>query len=177
VQSRANWIVAGTALGLLGFAGALRADEVKVALKDLPEGISAAVKKRFPDAELTEAAKETEKGKVTFEVSIKEKGSKIDVMLSSEGAITKIEKSIPVKDLPEKITAAVEAKHAKAEIKSAEEVIDVAKDGKEKLSYYEVVVVTAEKKKLEVEITPDGKIKAAEPKEDEKEEKEEKKKG
>ena len=45
------------------------------------------------------------------------------------------------------------------------------KDGKETLAYYEVLLVTADKKTLEVVVTADGKITKTEDKKEEKEEK------
>ena len=61
----------------------------------------------------------------------------------------------------------MEKKYPKATYKLAEEVIKV-EDGKEKLSYYEVVVVTADKKTLELEVTADGNIKKEEKKDNDK---------
>ena len=55
------------------------------------------------------------------------------------------------------VTKTLEDKYPKATYKMIEEVYKV-KDKEEKLEYYEVAVVTAEKKKLEVLVAPDGKI-------------------
>lgn len=150
----------------------LFAGEESIALDKLPKAVLEAVKKRFPKAEIVEAAKETEGDKVEFEVSIKDGETKIDVMLTPEGKITLIEKVIAAKDLPKAVTEALAAKYEKATFKTVEEITKVT-DGKEAVDYYEVLLVTADKKTLEVEVTPDGKIKKVE---DKKEEKEEKKK-
>ena len=72
------------------------------------------------------------------------------------------------KQANEAVTKAVEAKYPKATLQKAEEVIKVEKK-QEKLAYYEVLLVTAEKKKLEVSVAPDGKIVKAEDKSKEKE--------
>jgi hypothetical protein len=69
------------------------------------------------------------------------------------GAITTIEKEVAFKDLPRAVADAYEAKYPKATYKTVEEVIKVT-DGKEKLEYYEAVLVTADKKTFEVEVTP-----------------------
>lgn len=134
-----------------------RADEEKVPLDKLPKPILEAVKKRFPKAEIVGAEKETDKGKTEYEVEIKENGKKVDVMLTPEGTITLIEKEIAAKDLPKAVATALEGKYPKATFKVVEEVIQV-KEGKESLGYYEVLLVTAEKKTLEVEVTADGKV-------------------
>src|SRR5262245_62560155 len=91
-------------LALFALAGmSVRADddkEEKVALDKLPKPVLQAVKDRFPRGELIEASKETEKGKTEYEVSLKLNGSNIDVMVSPEGKLTLIEKSIHAEDLP-----------------------------------------------------------------------------
>ena len=163
------------AVGVVLVAGAVRADEEKIALDKLPKAVADAVKKRFPKAELLEAAKETDKDKVEYEVTLKDGETHIDVMLTPEGAITLIEKTMPAKDLPKAVTDGIEAKHPKAVIKTAEELIGV-KDGKETLDFYEVIVTTADKKTLELKLSPDGKITNTEDKTDEKEEKKPEKK-
>ena len=155
------------AVGLVLAAGVVRADEEKIALDKLPKAVADAVKKRFPKAELVEAAKETDKDKVEYEVTLKDGETHIDVMLTPEGAITLIEKTIPAKDLPKAITDGIDAKYPKATITLAEELIGV-KDGKETLDFYEAIITTADKKTIELKLTTDGKISATEDKTDEK---------
>src|SRR5262245_36721406 len=72
----------GLALSMVFAFGALTvavAEEEKVALKDVPKAVTDSVKKRFPDAELLSAEKETEDGKTVYELTIKDKKHKIDV--------------------------------------------------------------------------------------------------
>lgn len=157
------------AFAILLAASASLADEEKVPLDKLPKAVSAAVKKRFPKAEFVEAAKETEKDKTEYEVTLKEGGKKIDVMLTPDGTITVIEKEIAATDLPKAVAEALEMKYPKATYKIVEEVIKV-KDGKETLAYYEALLVAADKKTYEVEVEADGKIKAAGEKKEEKNE-------
>jgi hypothetical protein len=85
-------------------------------------------------------------------VNIENKGQKIDVILKEDGTIEVIEAEIAVKDLPKAVTAAIEAKYPKATLKKAEEVTKGDK------KYLEVVVVTADKKTVEVEVDAKGKI-------------------
>lgn len=146
-------LVVGMMLGLAG----VRADEEKVPLDKLPRAVTEAVKKRFPDAQLKSAEKENENGKTVYEVVIKNKGQHIEVTLTPEGTITEIEKQIQAKVLPTAVTEALNGKYPKATFKMIEEVIKV-KDGKEKLAYYEVLLVTADTKTLEVVVAPSGKI-------------------
>jgi len=156
-----------TVAALVGFVGGARADEENVPLDKLPKAVVDGVKKRFPDAELKEASKEDENGKTVYEVTIKDKGHNLDVTLTPEGALVSIERSIEAKDLPKAVADTLDQKYPKATFKTIEEVIKV-RDGKEKLEYYELLLVTAEKKKLEVTVTPDGKINKEEDKSKEK---------
>ncbi len=157
-MSKQMGLLATGALLALGFlAAAGRADEEKVPLDKLPRAVLDAVKARFPDAKLVEADKETEDGKTTYEVVIKNKDQKIDVQLSPDGEIIALEKTIDVKDLPRAVAKALEDKYPGATYKTVEEIIKV-KGKEEKLDCYEVSLVTAEKKKYEVQISSEGKI-------------------
>lgn len=151
------WFGGGAALVLLVVATAAMGGEEKVALDKVPRPILDAVKARFKDAQVTEAAKETEDGKTVFEVTIKLKGQNIDVTLTPEGEIMMIEKEIAARDLPRAVAKALEDKYPKATYKIVEEINKVEKKV-EKLAYYEVLLVTPDKKALEVQVTVEGKI-------------------
>jgi uncharacterized membrane protein YkoI len=144
------------ALCLVG-AFAILADEEKIPLDKVPKSVMDAVKKRFPNAEITGAEKETEDGKTSFEIAIKDGGSKIDVEVTGEGVITEFEKEMKASDLPKAVTEAIEGKYAKSTLKTVEQVMKV-KDGEEKLEFYEVIVETADNKKFEVCVSAEGKI-------------------
>lgn len=155
------------AAGLLVLAAGTRADEEKVPLDKVPKVVMDAVKARFPSAKVVGAEKETENGKTVYEIGIKDKDQNIEVTLTPEGKITEIEKEIPAKAMPKVVTAALEKKYPKATYKMIEEVFKVSGE-KEKLEYYEVLLETAAKKKLEVSVTPEGKFTKEEDKSKEK---------
>jgi hypothetical protein len=134
-------------------APAVMGDEEKVPLDKLPQKVVDAVKTKFPDGRMIKASKEKEDNETIYEVALKDKDQNIDVSLKEDGTIIDIEKEIKIKDLPKVVTDALEGKYPKATHKKAEEVIK-----KDKLEYYEVVVETAEKKKFEVQVSPEGKI-------------------
>jgi uncharacterized membrane protein YkoI len=163
MQRLRGWLVATVIASAL--AGAMaRADEAKeekVPLDKVPKAVLDTVKAKFEGAELVSAEKEKEDGKLVYEINLKHKGQKIEVTLTPEGKIVSIEKTIAIKDLPKAVADAVEAKYPKAAIKTAEEVTQGDKVN------YEVNLVTADKKKVEVLLDATGKIL--------KEEKEEKK--
>jgi uncharacterized membrane protein YkoI len=133
-------------------AAAARADEEKIALDKLPKAVTDAIKKAYPDAEMKSAEKEKENGKEVFEVVLKNKDQTLEVTLTPEGKILSVEKEIPVKDLPKAVTDSVVAKYPKSTIKKAEE------ETKDEKVTYEVLIETADKKKIEVVLDPKGKI-------------------
>jgi hypothetical protein len=150
-------------LALMLVTTVARSDESKVPLGDVPKGGVEAVKAMFPTAEITGAAKETEDGETVFEITLKLKGKNIDVTVGTDGKIQLVEKEISQKDLPKAVSQALEAKYPNATYKIVEQV-DVVKDGKPKLDFYEALLVTTDKQAIEVEIAPDGKIKKEEKK-------------
>jgi uncharacterized membrane protein YkoI len=138
-------------LAWLGLTAPIRADEEKIDLDKLPKEVTAAVKKKFPDAKLVGAEKEVEKDKTTYEVSLKNKDQKIDVILTPEGKIIAIEAEITAKDLPKEVSAALDKKYPKAKIKVIEK---ITKD--EKTSYE--ILLDTDKKTVEVVFDPKGKM-------------------
>jgi hypothetical protein len=140
--------------GLIATTGLCRADdEEKVPLDKLPKAVTDAVKKKFPKAELVSAEKEKEDGKIVYEVNFKNEGSTIEAIVTPEGKILVIEKEITVKDLPKAVADALESKYARATIKKVEEI-----SKEDKITAYEVLLVTEKKKTLEVQFSPEGKV-------------------
>jgi hypothetical protein len=117
------------------------ADEHKIPLKKLPKKVIAAVKKNYPDWELTGAEKETKGKKVFYEVKLSSKGKKIEVLLTPKGKIVEVEEAIDLKDLPKVVSDTLKAKYPKATPLGAEKVFK-----KGKLVAYEVAVKTGNKK-------------------------------
>jgi uncharacterized membrane protein YkoI len=169
MRSSIRFLLAPLTLVLLALVAV--ADEEKVPVDKLPKKVVDAVKAKYPDAELVKASKEKEDGKVLYEVNVKNKGQKIDVTFTEDGKFVSEEKEIAAKDLPKEVSAALEGKYPKAEIKRAEDVTEGEK------KYFEILLVTADKKTMEVQIDAKGKILKEEKKEPKKkEEKKEEKK-
>jgi uncharacterized membrane protein YkoI len=169
-MQRAISPVSAALVFVLALTTVVRADEEKVPLDKLPKKVTDAVKARFPDAKLVSAEKEEEDGKTVYEVAIENKDQKVEVTVTPDGDIIEIEKRISAKDLPAKVTKTLEEKYPKATYKIIEEVIKV-ENKKDKPPYYEVLLITADKKKLEVVLDADGKITEEEDKSKEKDEK------
>jgi uncharacterized membrane protein YkoI len=144
----------GMALLLVTAAGA---DEKDISLNEVPKAVVDAVKARFAGAEMTGAAQEMDDGKLVYEVSLKHEGQTIDVLATPEGRLFLIEAAIATQDLPGPVVATLEAKYPKATYKKVEKLIEV--EGKEeKLTHYEVRLVTAGSKGREVKLTPAGAV-------------------
>ncbi len=144
--------VAIMACGAVSWAG-----EEKIALDKLPKAVTESIKKRFPKGEMASAVTETVDKKTTFEITLKDGGSRFDVNINDDGTITGFEKEVAIKDMPKAVVAAAVAKYPNAKQKKGEEVYKVA-DGKETLAYYEVIF-EIDGKDVEVEVLADGKLK------------------
>jgi len=150
------WLVAGLVLAVA--APAVWAQEERVPLDKMPKAVSDAVKKRFPKAEFVSSTKEPDDaGKTVYEVQIKDAGHTIDVTVTPEGTLVSIERTIAEKDLPKKTAATLKEKWPGAKYEIVEEIIHV-KNGKESLDYYEVLMTTADKKKMEACVDSEGKV-------------------
>ncbi len=146
----------------LAIAGAIAiphatAGEERVAIKDLPAAVTGAVTARFTGARLSEAVKETENGRLTYEVSIRHEGREHDVALLADGKILEIESEISEKALPAAVAQALAAAHPGARIREISELTDVEK-GESTPSTYEVLIKEKGGKVSEVSFSRDGRV-------------------
>jgi hypothetical protein len=141
------------ALALVGLAGMVGADEEKVPLDKVPAAVMRAVKDKYPDATLVGATTETENGQKMYEVTLKDKGHKVDVTATADGKIVTVEREIGDKDLPQPVVRALNRKYPKATVQRVEEV-----SKNDQVTAYEAVIVTADNRKLEVSFDPKGKF-------------------
>lgn len=151
------------AAALFVLAAPARADEEKVPLDRLPKAVVDAVLKRFPKADLVSAEKDVEDGKTLYEVAITAGKTKVEVTATAAGEVVEVEKAIAATALPKPVTAALAARYPKATYRIVEEIFKV-KEGKDQPVYYEVLVETADKKLVEVQLAADGKVIATEDK-------------
>lgn len=145
------------ALGLLLLVACGGEQEEAIAADSVPAAVMSAVRARFPNASVNEAARESKDGKTFYEVSLTDGSRKIDVTATPEGQLVAIEGALAVSDLPASVTQSLAAKYPGATYQIIEDVI-TTEGGAERLAYYEVLVETADKKLVEVEIAPDGKV-------------------
>ena len=148
---------AGLLFGLVAVAlvlsGSASGQEKKVDLKKVPKAVLKAVKDKFPKAKIISASTEKENDKTVYEIQIKNEGKSADVTVTPEGKITTVETTIPYKELPKVVAEAFEKKYPRATVKRTEEVGDG-----DKVTHYELLIVTSDKKTLEVEFDTKGKF-------------------
>jgi uncharacterized membrane protein YkoI len=166
-------VVAVAGLVLLATAALADDKDKKIAPDKLPQKVMDAIMGRFPGAEITSAEKETEDGKVVYDIELKHKDRKYEMDILEDGTIIEIEKEVDLKDVPKAVKQALEDKYPKATIKEVMEVNKV-KDKKETPDHYEVTLEFADKKTKEVTVSLDGKTVKAEG-EEKKDEKKDKK--
>jgi uncharacterized membrane protein YkoI len=133
-----------------------KAKAEKVPLDKVPKKVMDAIKARFPKADITSVEKETEEGKVVYDIELKSEGRKYEMDIQEDGTVIEIEKEVAAKDVPEAVKKAIEAKYPKSTVKDVMEVNKV-KGKEEKPDHYEVTLETADKKTIEVVVSLDGK--------------------
>lgn len=149
-------------VGLLVLATRVSADDEKKAKAEkltedkIPAKVMKTIKDRFPEAKITSAEKETEEGAVVYDIELTHKGRKYEMDIKEDGTLIEIEKQVDEKDLPEAVKKAIEAKYPKSKLDDIMEVNKV-KDNKETPDHYEIVIVTSDKKKMELTVSLDGK--------------------
>jgi hypothetical protein len=182
VNMTTKWTIGTTVLvvfvGLLGVGSIAPAQEAEIPLDQVPKTVLESAKAKFPGAKIKEASKETEEGKTVFELEMTHESHRMDVTFKDDGTLVVVETRVAEKDLPANVLQAVKDKYAGSKINLAESVKN-GPEVKEEADHYELHITTADKKSLEVEISPKGKIlktevKKAEEEDDEKDEKKEK---
>lgn len=126
-------------------------------LDKIPKVVMDALKAKFPKAEIHKWTKEKEVDIVLYDIEFKQEGRKFEADIKEDGTIHNWEKEIEANDVPETVKNAVENKYPKFTPKEIM-AITAVKNGKDVLDGYEIVIETADKKKVEVTVAPDGKI-------------------
>jgi len=146
-------------LALSAFCGSVtmfilvaRAEAEKVPVDQLPKAVIGAVKAKFPDAKLKSAKKDVVEGKTVFEVALNFKDHEYEVRLASDGQIAEIDKTISGRELPDKVARALIAKYPRGTNKN---IVEVTHD---KSISFEVLLLTGDKRLLDLEVDSDGKV-------------------
>ncbi|HVW00348.1 MAG TPA: PepSY-like domain-containing protein, partial [Planctomycetaceae bacterium] len=118
-------VVAGVICGGLAFG-----DIEDIPVNKLPKPVVDAVKAKFPKAKIEGASKAVTEGQTTYGVELTSDKTKYVVEAEEDGEIVEIDKEIPVKELPKKVSEAVKKKYAKAKLETADEILTID-EGKE----------------------------------------------
>jgi len=137
-------------------SGLLAADEPKD-LDKIPKPVMDALKAKFPGAKIDKWTKETENGKVIYDIEFKENDRKAEADIAEDGTIQNFEKEFDAAKLPKAVSDAAAKRYPKSQIKEVMEITEI-KDKKEVHGGFEIVLETAAKKSVELTIAKDGKI-------------------
>jgi hypothetical protein len=152
-----GWMAIVGILGLLGLGSGAAAQEVEIKLDQVPKAVMDSAKAKFPGAEHRGAAKETEEGKTSYEISMTHEGRKMDVTFQEDGTLVLVETEVAEADLPAAVLKAAKEKYPQAKIDLAESV-KKGSEVKKEVDYYELHLTTADNKSAEVELDSGGKI-------------------
>ena len=154
--------VAASLLSVSAYAADKENDSKDVALKDLPAAVRATAQAQVPGGRLTEAELETEDGRTLYSIdAVTSAGKKLEIEVSTDGKLIKVEKDdddeddskdVALKDLPAAVRSTAEAHVPGGKLTEAELETE---DGK---TLYSIDAVTSAGKKLEIEVSTDGKL-------------------
>jgi hypothetical protein len=147
-------------VGLIAAALVLSGARAQDTAKDvdkIPKKVMDALKAKFPKAVIHKWTQEKEGNDVIYDIEFKENGRACEADIKEDGTYINYEKAIESKDLPKAVGVAIEKKYPRATWQEIMEETGV-KGNKEELSAYEVVLVTTDKKRVELRLAPDGKI-------------------
>src|SRR4051812_4637435 len=155
---RRSIVFVGAFLLLILGVPVVRAAEESVPLDKIPKAVTDSLLSKFPKAKIDKCTREKQGGDVVYDIEFKqESGRKGESDIKENGVYVNYEKEVDAKDLPKAVRAAIEKKYPKSTLKEVMEETEV--NGKEeKLFAYEANLLTAEKKEVEVRVSPEGKI-------------------
>jgi uncharacterized membrane protein YkoI len=126
------------------------AADKKLQLTDLPPSVQKTVQDQLKGAEIKGIAKESEKGKIQYEVETMLNGKHRDFNVDAKGALLVVEEETALDNIPAAAKAAIEKKVAGGKLGMVE---TVTKDGN---TFYEAAYTSKTGKKHEVLVKPDG---------------------
>lgn len=152
----------GMAMAPLVLAVAAWAWADSVPLHTVPKPVLDAVRSRFTEARIAGADRDRGGRGFIYEVAIKHQGKNIDVTVTPEGAIVLIKREIAPGDLPTPAARALAKAYPGVTYRSVEAVSTV-QGQQETLAYYEMDLVTAQRRLIEARVSADGTILKGQP--------------
>ena len=137
---------------IMAFAvlSAVGAQEKKLARKDLPKAVEAAVTKESAGAEIKGFSKEKEKGVLTYEVELIVNGHSKDIAMDARGNILEVEEDVMMDSLSDAVRAGLKGGAGNGTISKIESLTR-----KGTLVGYEATVVIG-KKHREIQVGSEG---------------------
>lgn len=136
-------------LTMLAVSVAYTRQEATIKKKDVPKAVLDAFAKSYPKATAKGYSKETEDGKVLYEIESTEGKMGRDVTYTADGTTVSVEETMAFSDMPEAVRTAFTKEYPKAKISMCERVVEGS------VTKYEVHM-TAGKKSSEAVYNPDG---------------------
>ena len=143
--------------GLLVLTSGARAQEEQVPLDKIPKAVMDALLAKFPKAKIDTCTRGKEGADIVYDIEFKQEGRKCEADIKENGIYINYEKAIDAKGLPKAVSEAIQKRYPKSALKEIMEETEV-KGKDEGLSAYEVVLETADKKEVEVRVSPKGDI-------------------
>jgi uncharacterized membrane protein YkoI len=137
-------------LAIASLAGLATAAGKKLQMKDLPPAVQKTVHDQISGAEITGISKETEKGKVQYEVETMVNGKHRDFNVDATGTLLVVEQETSLDSIPGTAKAAIEKKAAGGKLG----MIEIMTKGS--ATYYEAAYTSKDGKKHETLVTADG---------------------
>lgn len=125
--------------------------EKKLKKSDLPAAVQKTADEQSKSATVRGYSKETEDGKLEYEVQLTVNGHSRDITMDPQGNVMEIEEEVDIKTLPPEVRAGLERQAGKATVGKVE---SLTKHGS--LVAYEAQVRDGKKRK-EIQVGPDGK--------------------
>jgi uncharacterized protein YpmB len=122
----------------------------KLEVKDLPPAVQKTVRDQLNGAEITGIAKETEKGKLQYEVETMVNGKHRDFNVDAKGTLLVVEQETSLDSIPAAAKAAIEKKAATGKLG----MIEIMTRGG--ATFYEAAYTSKDGKKHETLVTPEG---------------------
>src|SRR5262245_45075780 len=94
-------------------------------LDKIPKTVMETLKAKFPNAKIEKWTKETEDGKVIYDIEFKNDGKKAEIDIFEDGSIQNFEKEFDATELPKAVIETVEKKFPKAKMKEVMEITEV----------------------------------------------------
>jgi Protein of unknown function (DUF2874). len=134
----------------MGYLASLATAAGKLRIADLPPSVQKTVQAQLKGAEITGIAKETEKGKVQYEVETMLNGKHRDFDVDANGILLAVEEETPLDSVPAAAKAAIEKKVAGGKLAMVEIVTRAGN------TFYEAAYTGKTGKKHEMLVKPDG---------------------